>query len=225
MLSTLQLSNPFDSKYRKMYSSLRAKSFPSSSLISNHNQQQHHKHLISIYHEIYIMLCLLDDLFKYDILDIETISKCHEYLKNEFRYKKLNHHSTRINYHIRKYLEFLRVINPMDDTTATSTTTITTISSVTSATAALKAKAVFEDEETECWFINDEIPRVVKMYIKSTISIFERYLDLMIFDNCAISDYCSNGSGGVNGDCVMSLNYNSDGGSCSDEGDISCYMV
>ncbi|CAK9441543.1 uncharacterized protein LODBEIA_P54110 [Lodderomyces beijingensis] len=184
--------------------------YPSTSATSTHIHHHHNHHynqnythgnvssqMTTIYHEIYIMLCLLDDLFKYDILDIETISGSHEYLKHEFRYISNNNNNqgasldvSVINYHIRKYLEFLRVINPMDDSSV----------------------VVADEEEADCWFVNDEIPRVIKRYIKNTIQILERYLDLVIFESQSrrlSGEFCDGGEESYS----------------SDEGDISCYMV
>ncbi|KAG7663042.1 uncharacterized protein J8A68_003424 [[Candida] subhashii] len=74
-------------------------------------------------HEIYVSLCILDTLFKLDILDISTIRDHHDELKKYFRqYKQFPYPTTAISMHqnitmnpitdihLRKHLEFIRNI-------------------------------------------------------------------------------------------------------------------
>lgn len=83
-------------------------------------------------HEIYIRICLLDEIFKYEILDINTICDIHCKLKRYFlKYRELPYSSASSssflnNYNIpydstidimlRKYLEFFKIIKPNNNT-------------------------------------------------------------------------------------------------------------
>ena len=148
-------------------------------------QQQQQQCLMSVFHETYIMLCLLDDLFKYDILDIDTITSSHEYLKLEFHQIKYWDLS-QINFHVRKYLEFLRIINPVDEELQISLGVDHSNTNCNNNNNNNKNKTAKIEDNADCWFINNEIPRIVKMYIKSTIVILEKCLDLMIYESSAM---------------------------------------
>ncbi|WLF81086.1 hypothetical protein PVL30_004882 [Lodderomyces elongisporus] len=180
--------------------------------VEQQQQQQQQQCLMSVFHETYIMLCLLDDLFKYDILDIDTITSSHEYLKSEFHQIKYWDLS-RVNFHVRKYLEFLRIINPVDEESQIS---LGVDHCNNNNNNIANNKTVKIEDNADCWFINNEIPRIVKMYIKSTIVILEKCLDLMIYESSAMdSVYNAIGTEGYE------KNYTCNGG---DE-EVSHYMV
>ncbi|RLV91698.1 hypothetical protein JA1_003695 [Spathaspora sp. JA1] len=73
-------------------------------------------------HEIFKSLCIVDHLFQSDdILDVKTIEQYHSPLKRYFsRYRpdyrneldEEDHIYPEIDHHLRKYLEFLRIIKP-----------------------------------------------------------------------------------------------------------------
>ncbi|EGW31063.1 uncharacterized protein SPAPADRAFT_62965 [Spathaspora passalidarum NRRL Y-27907] len=71
-------------------------------------------------HEIYKSLCIIDNLFKEDILDAKTIEPHHLPLKRYFsRYRPDCRHELdddklypEIDHYLRKHLEYLRVVKP-----------------------------------------------------------------------------------------------------------------
>ncbi|RCK64883.1 hypothetical protein Cantr_00781 [Candida viswanathii] len=89
--------------------------------------RQHRQYYLG--HEIYIRICLLDEIFKYEILDINTIIDVHCKLKRYFfNYRELVTHGpgaggwpgrkrrmpydSTVDIMLRKYLEFFKIIKP-----------------------------------------------------------------------------------------------------------------
>ncbi|CAX41788.1 conserved hypothetical protein [Candida dubliniensis CD36] len=88
---------------------------------SNTSLRDNYRRRFLLGHELYIRLCLLDDIFTYEILDIGTVADIHCKLKKYFtNYREIQFFTiisfdSTIDIILRKYLEFFKVIKPVQN--------------------------------------------------------------------------------------------------------------